>query len=279
MRTPIASAKIAAFLLLCAIVVPVQSLLMLFHKGRYAYIVPHLWHKGVCAIFGIRGRVSGRPVTDRQVFFVSNHLSYLDISLIASQICFASFVAKKDVEGWPLFGYLSKLQQTIFISRSRGDAGREGNALEDNLDQGKSLILFPEGTSTDGLAVVPFKSSLFAPLLKDKYKDLLVQPFTLSILSVDGRAPDTREIRNTYAWPFDDDTPLGAHLWRFARSRGAEIAIDFHEPIPVSAHSDRKTLAKACENAVINGLGLLPPQISPQPAGAENGQHPARRNV
>jgi 1-acyl-sn-glycerol-3-phosphate acyltransferase len=256
MRTTIAALKFTAFVLLCLVVVPTQTLLLLLHKGRYSYVIPHLWHKGVCTIFGINVTTHGKPITDRQVFFVGNHLSYLDISLIATQICFASFVAKQDVSGWPVFGYLSKLQQTIFISRSRSAAIKGSNALEENLDKGKSLIIFPEGTSTDGLSVLPFKSSLFALLLKDKYKDLLIQPFTLEILSVDGKSPDTREIRNTYAWPFDDEIGLGTHLLRFAKGRGAQIVLTFHEPLSVSEYSDRKALAKTCHDAVSKGLHM-----------------------
>lgn len=254
MSSLFAAIKLFVFAFLCVIVVPPQALLMLFTKGRAAYVLPHWWHKSVCGVLGIRVTAKGKPVTDKQVFFVGNHLSYLDISAIATQICYASFVAKADVSGWPVFGYLSKLQQTIFISRSRADAKKESNALEDNLDQGKSLIIFPEGTSTDGLAVMPFKSSLFALLLKDKYKNLLIQPFTLELLSVGGKVPNNKETRNTYAWPFDDDTPLGAHLWRFAKSGGAEILIRFHAPIAAGAYSDRKELAKTCQDAVSKGL-------------------------
>lgn len=256
MRTAIAAFKFFAFIVLCLIVVPTQTLLLLLYKGRYSYVIPHLWHKAVCAIFGINVTTHGKPITNRQVFFLGNHLSYLDISLIATQICFASFVAKQDVSGWPVFGYLSKLQQTIFISRSRSAATKGSNALEESLDNGKSLIIFPEGTSTDGLSVFPFKSSLFGLLLKDKYKDLLIQPFTLEIIAVDGKAPDTKEIRNTYAWPFDDEIGLGAHLLRFAKGSGAQIALSFHEPISVSEYSDRKVLAKICHDAVSKGLHM-----------------------
>lgn len=254
MRTLIAAIKFLAFILLCLLIAPAQMLILLFYKGRYAYILPHFWHKGVCAIFQIRLSTQGTIIKDRQVFFVSNHLSYLDICAIATQICFASFVAKADVERWPVFGFLSKLQQTIFISRSRSAATKESNALDEAMVNGKNLILFPEGTSTEGISIYPFKSSLFELFLKEKYKHILIQPITLVVKSVDGKPPLTREERNVYAWPFDDEIGLGPHLLRFAKSRGAEITLIFHEPISVDEFSDRKALAKTCHDAVSKGL-------------------------
>jgi 1-acyl-sn-glycerol-3-phosphate acyltransferase len=256
MKTLGAVCKLTAFVLLCCFVVPLQTLVLLLHRGRYAYVLPHLWHRGVCAIFRIKPVVIGKPLTDRQVFFVGNHLSYLDIELIATQLCFASFVAKQDVAGWPVFGYLSKLQQTVFISRARTNATQASGSLESALAAGKSLIVFPEGTSTDGLTVMPFKSSLFALLVNETYRDLSIQPFTIDILRIDGKPANTKAERHIYAWPFDDDIGLAAHLWRFARISGAEIALIFHTPIRAGEYSDRKALAKACQDAVSNGLAI-----------------------
>ena len=106
MNSTFASLKLFGFALLCALVVPFQALLLLAYKGRGTYILPHLWHKAVCAVFGIRIQMQGKAYTDSQVIYVSNHLSYLDIPALASMICYGSFVAKKDVASWPVFGYL-----------------------------------------------------------------------------------------------------------------------------------------------------------------------------
>lgn len=251
-----AALKFLGFALLCVIAVPAQVLLMTFHKGRGAYVIPHLWHRGVCAVFGIRAEIQGTPVTDRQVLYLSNHLSYLDIPLLASVLCYQSFVAKSDVSGWPVFGYLSKLQQTVFIQRSRSAAAREIGTLDTVLHTGRSLTLFPEGTSTDGRNVIPFKSSLFAIPLQSGLADLMLQPVTISILSVDGQAPATHNLRDLYAWHRDMDTPLGAHLWRFAKTSGSRIRIVFHPPIRSGDFSDRKELAQTCFEAVCKGLDV-----------------------
>ncbi|MCB9982127.1 MAG: 1-acyl-sn-glycerol-3-phosphate acyltransferase [Rhodospirillales bacterium] len=255
MKRTRAALKMTGFVLLCAAIVPAQVLLMLVHKGRGAYVLPHVWHKGVCAVFGIRVQVKGAPYTDSQVLYASNHISYLDIPALASVIRYGSFVAKKDVAGWPVFGFLSKLQQTAFISRSRGDARKEAGALDTMLREGKNLIIFPEGTSTDGQSVVPFKSSLFSIAVQDGVKDMLViQPVSIQVLSSDGRVPQTQDDRDIYAWHLNMDTELPAHLWGFAQTEGSVLRITFHDVLNVKDFSDRKTLAKACYDTVSKGL-------------------------
>jgi len=248
-----AAFKFFLFVILCLIVVPAQSIVLLLHKGRGAYILTHFWQKCVCTIFNIKVEVSGTPYTSTQTIYFANHISYLDIPVIGS-IIRASFVAKKDVASWPVFGFLSTLQQTAFISRDREDAEKEKNALDNMLDIGKSLIIFPEGTSTDGREVIPFKSSLFSIAMKKNLKDIYVQPVTLKMMLVDGQNVTNQNVRDIYSWHINMDTPLGTHLWRFAQSKGAVISVIFHPEIKAHSHESRKTLAKACYNAVSNGL-------------------------
>ncbi len=249
MRTIVATLKFLAFSLLTIILVPFQAIVMLFSKGKAAYILPCLWQKLVCKIFCIKIVKNGTPNTEKQTIFVSNHISYLDIPAIGS-IIKASFVAKRDVASWPVFGFLSKLQQTAFISREKSDARLGKNALDAMLRDGKSLIIFPEGTSTDGRSVYPFKSSLFSVAMNANNTDINVQPFTLEMLSVDNHAIETQNDRDLYSWHLNMDTPLDKHLWRFAKSKGANIRLTFHQSFLASNFSDRKTLAKACHDAV-----------------------------
>ncbi|MCB1681690.1 MAG: 1-acyl-sn-glycerol-3-phosphate acyltransferase [Rhodospirillales bacterium] len=253
MRSLIASIKLLIFGLLVIIVSPLQLLVLTFTKGKHAYDVPCLWHKAICSVMRIRITIVGPPAREYQTLYVGNHLSYLDIPAIGS-IIKGSFVAKKDVESWPLFGFLSRLQQTAFISRSREDAGKEKNALDVMLRDGKSLILFPEGTSTDGQTVLPFKSSLFSIALLEQAQHLYVQPFTVTVNAVNGKKPETQDERDIYAWHINMDTPLHIHLWRFAKSRGASITLHFHPPILASGYNDRKVLAKLCHDHVSKGL-------------------------
>jgi len=122
------------------------------------------------------------------------------------------------------------------------------------MNEGKSLVIFPEGTSTDGREVVPFKSSLFSIIMKEERRDIWIQPVTISMCSVDGKDVTTQDLRDLYAWHIKMDTPLGEHLWRFARSAGAHISVEFHPVLRAGDFSDRKTLAKTCYNTVSNGL-------------------------
>ena len=257
LRSARAAVKMALFALLTLVIIPPQMLIMLFHRGRGAYIVPMLWHRGVCLIFGIRFQIEGAPLHKGQTLFMSNHLSYLDIPVIGSLLV-ASFVAKKEVEGWPVFGFLSKLQQTAFIDRRRSAISEEKAAIDDRLSDGRSIILFPEGTSTDGRAVLPFKSSLFALALDSTNPDLCIQPMTVRLDSVDGRPPLTQADRDLYAWHRDMDTELPVHLWLFARTSGARVTLVFHPALRASGYTDRTVLAKPCHDAVSNGLHARP---------------------
>ena len=241
------------FFVLCIPVVLLQLLLLSVYRGPHSYFIPNLWHRGVCIIFGVHVRVEGIPYRDSQTIYVGNHLSYLDISAIGNFLK-ASFVAKADVANWPVFGFLSKLQQTAFISRSRKDARKEKNALENMIEKGKSLIIFPEGTSTDGKTVRPFKSSLFSIALGSDNPALMVQPFTISMSSVNGKSVEKQEDRDTYAWHIEMDTKMHQHLWSFAKSKGCTLTLTFHEPIVAKNYDDRKEMAQICHEKVLDGL-------------------------
>jgi 1-acyl-sn-glycerol-3-phosphate acyltransferase len=248
-----ATFKIALFAILCLLIVPPQLVILSVSKGPVSYILPQLWYKALCIIFGIKIKYIGKPHTDEQTIFVSNHMSYLDI-LVLGTVLRASFVAKKDVASWPVFGFLSKLQQTVFISRSHVDARKEKNALYAIIEDGKSLIIFPEGTSTDGRTVIPFKSSLFSIAVSKGPNNLKIQPITLALHSVNKHDVVRQDDYDLYSWHINMTTPLSEHLWRFARSKGAELHIYFHAPVDANEYTDRKILAKLCHKAVSNGL-------------------------
>lgn len=239
------------FLLWCAVMVPLQIIVMIFTRGPAAYTLPFIWQRGMCRILGLKVIVEGAPISKQQTLFVANHVSYLDIPVMGS-VLKASFIAKKEVAEWPVFGILSRMQQTAFISRSRSDAYKGKNALSMMLAEGKSLILFPEGTSTDGRGVVPFKSSLFSITLDDASPDMVIQPFTLFIDSVDGKSPDDQAVRDLYAWY--GDMTLPPHLSALTGLRGVTIRLIFHPVIKPTDFQDRKALADACAVAVRAGL-------------------------
>ena len=118
----------------------------------------HRWCSFGCRILGIRVTLSG--LIPRAGLLVCNHLSYLDIIVLSSlQPCV--FVAKRDVRAWPLFGWLARGGGTIFVERNcRSKAASEVRLISSVIGSGLLVVLFPEGTSSDGATVLPFKSSL-----------------------------------------------------------------------------------------------------------------------
>ncbi len=242
------AAKLGLYLLLCLILIPVQyAALQIFRNGQGIYRIPRLFHRATVAIFGLHIRTQGTPASGagRQVLFAGNHLSYLDIPVLGS-VLNASFIAKKDVAAWPLIGTLARLQRTVFMDRARTAAHREKESLGRRLGEGHNLILFAEGTSSDGRTVLPFKSSLFA-LAAQENADFLIQPFTLVLEGI-----QTQARRDTYAWYAD--MTLTPHLWAFAKGRGAHLLIVFHPPIDTRAVSCRKDAARLAHAACAEAL-------------------------
>lgn len=257
MPTAIASFKLLAFLALVIAVSLTQPIVLLFTRGPKAYILPRLWHRAVCFIFRIKITTQGAPRNHAQTLFMSNHISYLDIVTLGGLIK-GSFVAKSEVEGWALFGFLSTLQQTVFIERKKTSIGRAKDGLQPRVENGDRFIIFPEGTSTDGREVRAFNSSLFQLALDTIQSDLMVQPVTISVEASNGMVINSQDIRDLYAWHVDMDMDLGAHLWRFAKTSGSEVRVVFHEPLAPAAYENRKILARDCHDAVSSGLLKAP---------------------
>lgn len=250
MKSFIATSKIALMLLWSAPLVAIQMTILPFHKGKMAYTVPRFWHKGICFFLGLKTEIRGTPVHDSQLIYISNHLSYLDIPAIGSYLK-ASFIAKEDIAHWPVIGFLSKVQQTAFISRSSTKAKKVANALDEMVRQGKSLILFPEGTSSTGLSVLPFKSSLFSLAQPKDMAPIAIQPFILELVDVNGQVI-TPETRDYYAWYGDMD--FAPHIWVFLKNRGATVRMTFLDVIVPQAGQDRKELCKLVEDKISAGL-------------------------
>lgn len=245
------SFKIFLILLWTLLLIAPQVIILALHKGGYAYTIPRLWHKGICFILGLKTEIRGTPVHNKQLIYVSNHLSYLDIPVIGAHLK-ASFIAKDDIAGWPVIGSLAKIQQTAFISRSSSKAKKVANALDVMLKEGKSLVLFPEGTSSPGTEVLPFKSSLFSLAQpKDMNTPISIQPFVLELIDVNG-TPITPESRDLYAWYADMD--FAPHIWVFLKNKGATIRLTFLDVVTPVPHQDRKELCKLIEGQISSGL-------------------------
>jgi lyso-ornithine lipid O-acyltransferase len=226
---------------------PVQQLLVWFWP-RMARKFPMYYHRAVLRILGIRVKVDGAVLPEGPALLVSNHVSWLDI-VILSAVAPVSFIAKRDVSGWPFFGTLARLQRTVFVDRNRRHtAGASRNEMQERLAAGDMLVLFAEGTSGDGTRVLPFKSTLFAAA---EHSEVSIQPLSL-VYTGHRNLPMTRRQRPLYAWYGDMDLP--PHLWAALSNGPIEVNVICHSPLSMADHGNRKTLAKQAEEAVRKGL-------------------------
>ncbi len=258
-----AVSKLLILLVLVAIIIPLQTVLLPFDS--VAWRTACAWHAAVRRLLGITIERVGRPVTSGHVAYVANHLSYLDIFVLGSLVR-GSFVAKEEVRRWPLFGFLATLQRTVFVSRQRRDAARVADQLGATLADGRNLIVFPEGTSSSGERVLPFKSSAFSAIAATLDRGLQIQPVTLDVLRVDGRDLSSEADRNSYA--YHGGAVLGPHLWAFMRGRGATVRVKFHPVLEETADVGRKRLASLAEAAVASGLSAALGPLVVAPAEA-----------
>lgn len=228
-------------------VVPSQLMVLAFTRGPASLRLPALFHRLFCRVLGIHVEVRGAPVADRQAVFISNHLSHLDVSVIGGVVR-ACFVAKQDVRGWPVFGALSRLQQTVFITRDPRRVAEAVAKIRDALAAGHRLVLFPEGTTSDGRSVLPFKSSSFSVLADPGMQDVVLQPMTVELLEADGRPIDAGGDRDLYA--YHGEMTLVPHLLAFMAGSGARVRLHFHAPLPRDPRRTRKELAAAAQAQV-----------------------------
>ena len=245
-----AAVRLAIYLVFTLILIPIQFLAVTA-KLPLRSSLPVFYHRVCCRRWGISIEVRGKIASGRPTLFVSNHNSYLDIPVL-STIGSLSFVAKSEVSSWPFFGLLAKLQQTVFIDRRRASAGKQRDAIGQRLANGDRLVLFAEGTSSDGNRVLPFKSALFSVAeRRDEGQPLTVQPVSVAYVSLNGM-PMGRNLRPLFAWYGDMD--LGSHLWTFAGLGRTHVIITMHEEVPVSEFANRRVLAKHVQEKVTRGL-------------------------
>ncbi|WP_386626429.1 lysophospholipid acyltransferase family protein [Sulfitobacter geojensis] len=214
------------------------------HRPMTPYITQFVCRNAL-RILGLRLQVTGRPMT-RHGAIVANHTSWLDIFVLnASKRIY--FVSKSEVAGWPGIGWLARSTGTVFVVRNPAQAKAQTRLFEDRLHAGHKLLFFPEGTSTDGQQVLPFKTTLFQSFLSPSIKnDIAVQP-----VSVIYHAPAGGDPR-FYGWW--GDTSFGAHLVEtLAPAKQGRVDVIYHPPLPVADFTNRKALALACETAVRKG--------------------------
>ena len=206
--------------------------------------------QGVCRLIlmllGIRYETRGQPM-NKPGGMVANHASWLDIfTLNAGARVY--FVSKSEVAVWPVIGVLARAVGTVFIARDPKQVKAQNEVFKSRLLSGHKLLFFPEGTSTDGLRVLPFKSTLFQAFFADNLREkTYIQPVTVTYYAPDGQ--DDR----FYGWWGDMD--FGGHMLRVmgSASRGSAKVV-YHQPVEVSNFSGRKDLAQHVGRIVLSGM-------------------------
>lgn len=174
---------------------------------------------------------------------VANHASWLDIFVLNSRKN-VYFVAKSEVAGWPGIGWLARATGTVFIRRDRREARAQTQIFEERLLAGHRLLFFPEGTSTDGMRVLPFKTTLFAAFFSPNLQhEIQVQAVTVTY-----HAPKGEDAR-FYGWW--GDMSFGGHLLHMlAARRHGRVEVTYHAPVQVDDFPNRKSLARHLEDQV-----------------------------
>ena len=261
-----AASRILVYVGFTVVLLPVQAVAVLFRLPLQKRL-PLWYHRHCCRIMGLRVERRGQQSPVHPTLYVSNHVSYFDIEVLGSLIA-GSFVAKREVANWPLFGWLAKLQRSVFIERRGKQAANDRDEMSARLEAGDDLILFAEGTSGDGNRVLPFKSALFsAAQTRPSGKPLAVQPVAIAYTRLDD-TPMGRYLRPYFAWYGDMD--LAGHIWQALGFGRVTVEVEFHPVVTMGEFASRKALCNHCQAQVSDAVAAAlagRPRPLPAPAG------------
>lgn len=222
---------------------PLQCLCLYFDWKLRRYL-PRIWHRLVCWVFGLRIRVHGAPDRRRPLMLASNHSSWLDI-LVLSAVADVAFIAKIEVRDWPIFGMFAKLQKTVFVVREqKRKTGEQVNEIAERMAGGEIVVLFPEGTTSDGNRLLEVKSSLFgaaAAALPGTPEGVVhIQPVAVAYTGIHGM-PMGRYHRPVATWP--GDIEMIPSLKGVLGCGAIDVDVWFGETVDYTAGSNRKQVA------------------------------------
>lgn len=265
------------FLLLTLPLMPIQALLIAARLPAARYL-PYFYHGLVRRLLGVRVHLSGAPIAPGPVLIVSNHISWLDIPVLASltPLC---FIAKREVASWPFISWLAKLQRTIFIDRTRRAAVAETRKqILQRLEAKERVVLFAEGTSSDGNQVLPFKSPLFAAIEPNGANEsgYRIQTCAIVYTHIHG-LPMNRQQRPAIAWYGDMDMP--SHAWGVLKGGPLDVHVRLGEPVSIAEVGDRKSLANHAYERVRYDFSQLLTARSAKAHGAVQATIPVKEDV
>ncbi len=224
-----------------------NALLTRFSGGtahRLAPSLTRLWMRGLLRILPLRVRYLGAPVAGAAIW-ASNHVSWIDIAVLGARAPLR-FLSKAEVRRWPVIGWLANAAGTLYLQRGEGRAGEIDRVIGEALDQGQSVVIFAEGTTTDGSRVRAFHGRLLGSALRTGRP---VQPVAIAY-----RCAGERDMTA----PFIGDDDFTSHLWRVLGSSMIDVEVSF-PPAVVGAEHSRSQLARSAHSSVVAALGLQTP--------------------
>jgi 1-acyl-sn-glycerol-3-phosphate acyltransferase len=237
---------IAAAVALTLALLPLHGM-ALAKRHRLRGLVPVWWHRSICRLMGLKVHVAGARAEGRPLLLVANHVSWKDITVLGS-VAPLAFVAKGEVRGWPVFGWLARLQRTVFIDRDdKRMAGRQADEIARRMaGDNDVIVLFAEGTTGDGTRLLPFKSSLVGAAERAVAGDGLgfIQPVAI-FYGRSGGMPAGHVRRLAASWV--GDTPLLPHLAAILAAPPIDAEVMFGRAIAVAPGFDRKAVTRALE--------------------------------
>jgi 1-acyl-sn-glycerol-3-phosphate acyltransferase len=240
----------AFFVTMTPLLISIQWLLGKLGLPGWGFICCN-YYRVLRRLLRIRVRVLGAPVRGRAVLYISNHASWVDIVVIGS-LSPVAFVAKSEVRKWPLIGITAEIQRTVFVDRARRH--RTSDAIGEivkRLASGTSVVLFAEGTSSDGNRVLPFRSALVGAInhaaAHDRAADVLIQPMSICYTGQHGM-PMGRQLRPLVAWYGDLD--FVPHIKAFIARGAVDAVVSYGAPVAADGAGDRKAMAKMLEGSV-----------------------------
>ncbi|RDJ26622.1 1-acyl-sn-glycerol-3-phosphate acyltransferase [Bosea caraganae] len=240
-------------LALCTLALLPVQLVMLRLGPHHGWRLPLTFHRLVCLCLGVRRTERGTPPPKGEGgLIVANHVSWLDICVIGAERPL-SFVAKAEVSGWPVIGFLAKVQRTLFIDRTRRSATAGMTAeMGQRLADGQSVVLFAEGTTGDGTRILPLRSSLLGAVHEaigrsGEDNDVTVYPLTITYTGFHGMAGGRVE-RSALAWY--GDTELAPHLKAMFEAGAIDVELTWGEPIRMGRKTSRKEATRLAEAAI-----------------------------
>lgn len=208
------------------------------------------WMRVLCKIIGLRITVTGTPPKQPSLL-AANHISWHDIAVLQSLIA-TGFIAKYEIRGWPLIGWLAHRANTLFIRRGHRDSAQQiKRAMQPRFANCQNIMIFPEGTTSDGSTVLPFRSRLFEAATE---LHIPIQPVAIHY---EGKH------RNCQQLAFIDDESFLTHLWKTLDEPYIDVQVHFCPLIHTNNGHNRRELGKQAEESVATALAELKTREQP----------------